>query len=131
MNRSILLIDDDELVLQSVASLLQSRGYTVEKARNGFEAIEKAQQKKFDLVISDIRMPGMDGIELIQRLREFTKERQGKLIPEILITGYSDENAYLRALKLKVTDYLYKPFDMEEFLSIVAKRIGSLSKEST
>jgi len=66
----------------------------------------------------------MDGIELVQKLRELNRERGRKQIPEILITGYSDENTYLQALKLKVTDYLYKPFDMNQFLDVVAKRLG-------
>lgn len=125
MTRKLLLIDDDPIVLQSLGKLLEVEGYQVESARNGFEALEKAQDQVFDLVISDIRMPGMDGIEVIQKLREIHQERQRKMIPEILITGYTDENTYLRALKIKVTDYLYKPFDMNKFLSLVARRLGS------
>jgi len=124
MSPSILLIDDDELVLQSLEKVLESQGYRVEKARNGFEALRKAQDQEFGLVISDIRMPGMDGIELIQRLRELQQEKKRKRVPEILITGYTDENVYLRALRLNITDYVYKPFDMDEFLRLVAKRIS-------
>lgn len=125
LSKSILLIDDDQLVLQSLATLLESQGYQVEKARNGFEALEKAQGLEFGLVISDIRMAGMDGIEVIQRIREINQERKRPPLPEILITGYADENAYLKALKLKVTDYLYKPFDMNVFLDIIRRRIAS------
>lgn len=124
MSKAILLIDDDELVLQSLATVLESQGYEVEKARNGFEALEKAEGREFGLVISDIRMPGMDGIELIRKIRQINEERRRKPIPEILITGYADENAYLRALKLKVTEYLYKPFDMKVFLEIIQKGIS-------
>lgn len=118
------MIDDDELVLQTLENILQSRGYRIEKARNGFEALAKAQDQEFSLVISDIRMPRMDGIELIQKLRELNRERRRQPIPEILITGYTDENTYLRALKLNITDYVYKPFDMNEFLRLVSKRIS-------
>ncbi len=125
MGKPILLIDDDQLVLQSLGALLQSRGYAVEKARNGFEALEKVQALEFGLVISDIRMPGMDGIELLQRIRQIHQERKQKPVPEILITGYTDENTYLKALKLQVTYYLYKPFDMDEFLEIVEKHLVS------
>lgn len=59
MPKPILVIDDDELVLQTLENILQSRGYRVEKARNGFEALAKAQDQEFGLVISDIRMPVM------------------------------------------------------------------------
>lgn len=125
MSKSILLIDDDQLVLQSLCAVLESQGYSIEKARNGFEAIEKVQNQEFGLIISDIRMPGMDGIEVIQRLRQINEERNRKPVPEILITGYADENAYLRALKLKVTEYIYKPFDMPTFLAIIKKHLIS------
>ena len=123
MSKKILLIDDDEIVLESLGRLLESQGYDVERARNGLQALDKAQSQNLHLVISDIRMPGMDGIEVIQRLRDIHRDRGRKSIPEILITGYTDENTYLRALKLKVTDYLYKPFDLAQFLSLVAKRL--------
>jgi len=125
VTKTILLIDDDQLVLQTLGTLLESRGYQVEKARNGFEALEKAQALEFGLVISDIRMAGMDGIEVIQKIREINQERKRPSVPEILITGYADENTYLRALKLKVTDYFYKPFDMNIFLDTIRRRIAS------
>ena len=124
MSKTILLIDDDDLVLQSLGMLLETNGYQVEKARNGFEAINKAQSQEFGLVISDIRMPGMDGLELIKRLRQIDRDLRNKTTPEILITAYADESVYLQALKLKVTAYLHKPFDMNELLEIVEKRLN-------
>ncbi len=124
MARPILLVDDDELVLQTMGMLLESKGYEVETARNGLEALHKVEEREFALVISDIRMPGMDGIEVVKRLREINEERRRKAVPEILITAYADENVYLQALKLNVTAYLHKPFDLNELLEVVAKKVA-------
>jgi len=124
MPKPILLIDDDDLVLQSLGMLLETQGYATERARNGFEAVEKVRTQEFCIIISDMRMPGMNGIELIKKIREINAELRRKPVPEVLITAYADESAYLQALKLNVTAYLHKPFDMTEFLDIVSKRVG-------
>jgi response regulator RpfG family c-di-GMP phosphodiesterase len=69
-------------------------------------------------------MPGEDGIEAIKNIREYLDENNKKRIPEVLITGYADEEKYKNALKLKVADYIYKPFDTNDFLEVIRKNLN-------
>jgi YesN/AraC family two-component response regulator len=124
MANNILLIDDEELITKSLLKLLELKGYKVTVARSGVEAIEKVKETDFDLVISDVRMPEVDGIGTIKQIRAYLKKSNKKMIPEILITGYADMNKYDEAMELKVRDYLYKPFDNNELIRIVKKAIG-------
>ena len=123
MADKILIVDDDRELRCELRELLE--GYDVIEASNGEEAVgilKKANE--IGLVILDVMMPGMNGIELIKKIREINAELRRKPVPEVLITAYADESAYLQALKLNVTAYLHKPFDMNEFLDIVAKRVA-------
>jgi DNA-binding NtrC family response regulator len=124
MAKKILIIDDEELITKSLLRLLSKEGYDVIIARSGQEAVEKVKGNMFDLIISDVRMPEMDGIETITEIRSYLKKSNKKAIPEILITGYADINKYEAASKLKVLDYIYKPFDNNEFLQVVKRAIG-------
>jgi len=119
--KNILLIDDDPLVLKTVGRLLQSHGYKIEQAASGEEAIEKAQNSRFDLIISDIRMPGINGIETLKRIRDLNANANRPAIPEIIITGYIDTQAQQEAANLGISDYLYKPFSIDEFMHAVSK----------
>ncbi|MBU1084806.1 response regulator [Patescibacteria group bacterium] len=122
--RHILLIDDDTLVLKTVSKFLQSHGHDVTTAKNGEEALGKVGNLNFDLIIADIKMPGIDGIETIRRIRELSENYNKPRIPEILITGYIDTEAERRAEKLGITDYVYKPFATTDFIDKVKKRLG-------
>jgi len=122
--KNILVIDDEELVTLSLKRLLKKEGYDVTVAVNGREAMQKIKEADFDLVISDVRIPEMDGIEIIKQIRTFLRKADKKPVPEILITGYADQDKYEEALGLKVTEYLYKPFDNVELLRLVKKAIG-------
>ena len=107
----ILLIDDDELVRQSLEMLLTHEGFQVSPASGGRQALELAGQQIFDVVISDIRMPDMDGFSTVTGLRE--------ILPDatfVLITGYAEQDAPVQALRLKVDDFFRKPFDLSLFL---------------
>lgn len=124
MPKSILLIDDEELITKSLSILLKSQGYEVTVARSGKSALEEVQKCDFDLIICDVRMPDMDGVETIENIRKSLIQLGKEQPPEVLITGYADMEKHEKAMELKVADYLYKPFDNEEFLRTVKKALG-------
>jgi two-component SAPR family response regulator len=107
----ILLVDDDELVRQSMSMLLSHEGFQVTAANGGREALQKAREQTYDLVVSDVRMPDMDGFEVVRQLRELQPDANF-----VLITGYASEDAPVEALRLRIDDYFRKPFDLNFFL---------------
>ena len=123
MPKKILLIDDEDLVRESLKKLLRKSGYDVITARNGSEALQNIQEDDFDLIISDIRMPDMDGVEVVKRIRVYLKQKK-KSIPEIIITGYASKESLEEAAKLKVADYIYKPFNVKDFLEVVKRNVA-------
>ncbi|MCF7908525.1 MAG: response regulator [Candidatus Omnitrophica bacterium] len=125
MVKRILIIEDEQIITKSLQRLLKKEGYQVEISNNGADALEKIKAGEFNLIVSDIRMPDMDGIETIKAIRKSLTEQGKPLIPEILITGYADESKYQEALELKVADYLYKPFDIKDFLEAVRRNINA------
>ena len=120
--KKILLIDDEELVLKSITKLLEKEGYEVEACPSGERAMEKARQKNFDLIVCDLRMPKPDGIETLKSIRSLFREKKCAA-PEIVITGYTDERTNQEVEKLRVAEYLLKPFDLREFLAAVRKAL--------
>lgn len=125
MAKNILVIDDEGLVTKSLKKLLSREGYDAVVATSGQEAIEKVKVLNFDLIICDVRMPQLDGIETIEKLRQIQKESGKPPIPEILITGYADQEKYKNALKLGVTDYIFKPFDTQQFLEAIKRNLNA------
>lgn len=123
MSKKILVIDDDQLVARSLARLLENEGFTLSWADNGEKALEIISENEFDLIISDIRLPGMDGIEINSRIKNHLKEKNKKEIPVIFITGYSDEKSYNEAQNLNPSDFIYKPFDKEKFIGSIKSAI--------
>jgi two-component system, NtrC family, response regulator HydG len=115
---------DEELITKSLLKLLKKEGYEAVVARGGNEAPGLLKAQDFDLIISDVRMPETDGIETIIQIRRHLDKENKKHIPEGLITGYAHANKYLTAKNLEAFDYLYKPFDDQEFLRIVRNAIG-------
>jgi CheY-like chemotaxis protein len=123
MSKNILVIDDEELVTESLRRLLKKEGYNVTIAKNSKEAMDSIKVLDFNLIVSDIRMPGLDGVEIIKNIRDWLRQNNKKTIPEILITGYSNEESFKKAQELKVADYIYKPFDITVFLEVVHKNL--------
>ncbi len=123
MPKQILVVDDEELVARSLSNLLKKAGYEVTIAASATAALERIEKEPFDLIISDVRMPEMDGIQFISAARSACKKRTLNPPPEILISGYADTDKYRQALKLGVADYLYKPFENETILRTIRKHL--------
>ncbi len=119
MAKNILIIDDEELIIKSLKKLLEKNGYSVFIAKNGQDALVMAEEESFDLIVADIRMPGLNGVETIQAIYEGLGQKGLKDIPAIFITGYADEEIQRKAEALKPVAYIYKPFDIAELVDKV------------
>jgi len=108
MAAHILIVDDDPHMRASLQMELEAEGFQVTVAPNGLDAIELAGKKHFDLVLCDVRMPDIDGIETITAIKEVQP-----VTKTIIITGYASQDTPISALKLKVDDYLMKPFPID------------------
>ena len=124
--KKILVIDDDKMVLLTLKRLLTKEGYRVIPAKSGVEALQSLKEIGFecDLILSDLKMPNMNGIEAIQEIRKKVAELYKNPIPEIVITGYAKEEIYQEALELKASAYLDKPFNMKPLLETIYNIIG-------
>lgn len=116
MSARILVIDDEEIVIRSCVRILGDGGYQVEAASSGLEALKKIEESPYDILILDIMMPGMDGLEVLQRVKETHPD-----IDVIMVTGLSQIETAVRSMKLGAFDYLPKPFDPDE-LKVVVER---------
>ncbi len=122
--KRILVVDDDGLVRRSLEILLREAGYDPTVASGGQEALGFLVQRHFDLLITDIRMPGMDGLEVIQAVRQYCQEAKKPPIPEIVLTAYNDEQVKQSAIRLGVKEFLLKPFKIEGFLKVLERNIS-------
>ncbi len=116
MAKKILVIDDEELIIKSLTKLLEKNGFAVFVAKNGQDALVMAEEEKFDLIIADIRMPGINGVDTIHSIYESLGKKNLEKIPAIFITGYADEEIKQKAEALKPIAYIYKPFDIAELV---------------
>lgn len=114
MKQRILLIDDDPLVLKSFMKLLTTEGYEVIPTSSYEEAVSAIDTEKFDLVLSDIRMPGKNGVETVSDIQTRLSQSGKKDLPIIFITGYAEYGSQLHANFLG--EVLYKPVDNEKLL---------------
>ncbi|MEO7971434.1 MAG: PAS domain S-box protein, partial [bacterium] len=117
-NKFILVVDDSGETTDMLGQLLQLEGAFVELARSGAEALEIAGRKNFDLVVSDISMPEMDGYQLLQKLRELPSMAN---VPAVALTGYGRGADVDRALEEGFAEHLTKPLDLDQLLQIVRR----------
>jgi excisionase family DNA binding protein len=115
----ILVVDDESSIRDLLAKTLALAEYDVDTASDGRSALERLRLYPYDLLIADLKMPGIDGLSVIRE----AKRLKGDL-PVIIITGYSTETAAIEAVNLGVTGYLTKPFRVPQVLAAAAKAIG-------
>jgi DNA-binding response OmpR family regulator len=114
----ILIVDDEELIRDILSRKLELDGYNCEVAADGQEALYKASMKNFDLVLLDVSMPGLSGIEVLRRL---TADHANIWV--IMITGTADTKTHIEALKLGACDYVAKPFDLDDVSARVKRAL--------
>ena len=121
MGRMILVVDDSATVRKFVSVSLEMQGFDVTAACDGMDALEQLPKKKYDLVITDLNMPNMDGFELIKALRESNDFHD---LPVIILTSLSDEANKDEGAKLGVASYVVKPFSLEKIQYEVSKYVS-------
>ena len=121
MGKSILVVDDSSSVRNFINVSLSMQGFNVVVATDGMDALEKLPGRLFDLVITDLNMPNLDGFELIAALREMPEY---KTVPIIILTTLTDSESRERGASLGIDSYLIKPFSTEKIQYEVAKYIS-------
>jgi signal transduction histidine kinase/CheY-like chemotaxis protein len=119
----ILVVDDEEIMLKLACDALRSQGHRVSGASGAHEALDKLKQEKFDFILTDIKMPEMDGMELIQAAHQINPS-----MGAIFMTGYASLDTAKRAIQEGAYDYILKPFDLQEIRSAVARAIQKRSQ---
>lgn len=110
-NIKLLIVDDEVKFLDSIAQRLELRGFDVTKAKSGLEAIEAAKTGKFDLALLDLKMPGMDGTQVLEILK-----KEHKYLEVIILTGHGSVDSAVECTKLGAFSYLPKPYELEMLL---------------
>ncbi|MEM3608819.1 MAG: response regulator [Candidatus Bathyarchaeia archaeon] len=117
----ILVVDDDESIRKVLKTILEEEGYTVDTAKNGKEAIQKTSEKFYNLALIDIRLPDIDGTELLTKIKDTVPKMR-----KIIITGYPTLQNAIEALNKGADAYVLKPFDMDDILKTIK---GQLKKQ--
>ena len=121
----ILIIDDEPVIRDLLFDVLSRKGYEVDTASDGAMGLEKAAASQYDVVFTDIRMPGMNGVEVYKRLRTISPTSK-----VIVMTGYGLEEMIQEALDLGAFADVKKPFDLELIYGLVERAIASSKKDS-
>jgi two-component system chemotaxis response regulator CheY len=117
----ILAVDDSASMRQMVSFTLKDAGYNVVEAEDGHEALQAAKKSRFDLVLSDVNMPGMDGITLIRELRALANF---KFTPILMLTTEAGSDKKMQGKQAGATGWLVKPFNPDTLLATVKKVLG-------
>ncbi len=115
----VLLVDDEEIFTRNIAKLLSHRGYRVTAVNSGDAAIRALEEQPFDVLVLDLKMPGLDGIATFREMLKL-----GLSVETIILTGHGSIDTALEAVKLGAHDYLTKPCEIEELVAKIDSALG-------
>jgi len=118
MSARILIVDDEEIVIRSCLRILSDSNYVVDSVQDGWEALRKVDETDYDVIVLDIMMPRIDGLEVLQQVKERHPD-----VDVIMVTGLSQIQTAVKAMKLGAFDYLSKPFDPDELKHVVDRAL--------
>jgi DNA-binding NtrC family response regulator len=122
---SILVVDDELLIRDLLYDFFHGQGWEIALAENGEKALRIIESRKIDLVLTDLKMPDMDGMTLTKQLRESHPE-----IPVVVMTGYPSVDSAVEALRSKVADYIVKPFNINRLYKVIEAQIKEGESDS-
>ena len=116
-SKSILVIDDDQMMLKLAKAFLEREGFDVITAADGVSGMKLLRESKVDLVLLDVMMPGLNGYQVLQLIREYSS------VPVIMVTGITDKDSVTRFLDLGADDYVTKPFNKGELIARIRSKL--------
>ena len=122
---SILVVDDELLIRDLLYDFFNNQGWDISIAENGERALEILNTKKIDIVLTDLKMPNMDGLDLTNHVKESHPE-----MPVVIMTGYPSVDSAVTALRQKVADYIIKPFNINQLYKTIELKIKEAQKQN-
>ena len=126
MGEKILIVDDEENSRIGLSKILAKSGYEVITAENGKQALDTLKQEACSLVITDMKMPEMDGIQLLREIKQYDPD-----IGVIIVTAYGEVDSYLESMNLGAFEYLNKPIKVDELKKVISKVLEKKEGEDT
>ncbi len=123
-NAKVLIVDDDENIRNTMKAILEDEGYIVDLAATGNEAVEKTQKAAYNIALLDIRLPDMEGVELLKLMKDATPRTR-----KIMVTGYPSMQNAITALNKNADAYLIKPVNVEKLLNTVKEQLQLQEEE--
>lgn len=120
----ILVVDDDENIRKTMKAILEDEGYLVDLAGTGKEAIQKTYEKIYDIALLDIRLPDMEGVELLEKMKDNVPKTR-----KIMVTGYPSMQNAISSLNKQADAYLLKPVDVEKILQTIKEQLQAQENE--
>jgi DNA-binding NtrC family response regulator len=124
MKIRVLLVDDEEEFVETLAQRLEVRDLDVATALSGADALERLEDREIDVVVLDLQMPGVDGIQVLRKIKE-----RKPLIEVIMLTGHATVETAIEGMKLGAFDFLIKPTETEELLEKIARAFGRKAEQ--